>query len=147
MRPRRPGLLLSRCMADPTEEPSKSFGNMSEAHWSRSRADLNEEALEYLRDRSHKPGVAEGGAARNMYCPHCQGVIPLEYDSREAPTGERQRCPHCGGELDERVREMFNWVEIDQVSGSDAKALLPLFLLILVVVLGGATLLFLLILG
>lgn len=140
-------MLPSRSMSDPGNEPPKSFGNMSEAHWSRSRTDLNEEALEYLRERSRKPGVAEGGAARNMYCPHCQGVIPLEYDSREAPSGRRERCPHCGGELDERVREMFNWVEIDQVSGSDARALLPLFLGALVVVLGGAALLFYVILG
>ena len=67
--------------------------------------------------------------------------------SREAPSGERENCPHCGAELDERVREMFNWVEIDQVSGSDAKALLPIFLAGLIVILGGAALLFFLILG
>jgi hypothetical protein len=97
---------------------------------------MNEEALEYLRDRSHKPGVAEGGAARNMYCPSCQGVIPLNYDSRESPSGEREHCPHCGTLLDERVREMFNWVEIDQVSGSDARAILPFLLLGLLLLAG-----------
>ncbi|MEM7517558.1 MAG: hypothetical protein AAF368_11635, partial [Planctomycetota bacterium] len=99
-----------------------------EHHWSKSREGTNEEALEYLRERSQRPGVAEGGSSRNMYCPECQGVIPLEYDSRVAPEGGNEQCPHCGAALPERVREMFNWVEIDQVSGSDAKALLPLFL-------------------
>ncbi len=108
---------------------------MSDHHWSKARSDMNEEALEYLRDRSHKPGVESGGAARNMYCPSCQGVIPLNYDSRESPSGERENCPHCGVLLDERVREMFNWVEIDQVSGSDAKAILPILLLGFVLIL------------
>ena len=122
--------------SEPKTEPTKSFGNISDAHWSRSRTGLNEEALEYLRDRSQRPGVAEGGSARNMYCPSCQGVIPLEYDSREAPSGERESCPHCGTLLDERVREMFNWVEIDQVSGSDAKVVLPILAVGLLVILG-----------
>lgn len=118
------------------EESPASFGNMSDQHWSKARSEMNEEALDYLRDRSTKPGVASGGAARNMYCPSCQGVIPLNYDSREAPTGERENCPHCGVLLDERVREMFNWVEIDQVSGSDAKVILPILLLAMLVVTG-----------
>ncbi len=122
--------------------PPKSFGNMSDQHWSKTRTGLNEEALDYLRERSKKPGVAEGGAARNMYCPSCQGVIPLNYDSRESPSGVREQCPHCGTLLDERVREMFNWVEIDQVSGSDAKVVLPILALGLAVVLGLAWWLF-----
>jgi hypothetical protein len=99
---------------------------MSEHHWSRARRGMNEEALEHYRARSRAPGVAEGGGARNHYCMHCHGVIPLEYDSREAAGKEVQRCPHCGVELEGRVREMFNWVEIDQVPGSDLRAILPL---------------------
>lgn len=121
---------------DAPADRGKSFGNIDDAHWSRARREANPEALAYLRERSHRPGVAEGGGARNMYCPACQGVIPIAYDSRVPPTGERERCPHCGHELDPRVREMFNWVEIDQVSGSDAKALLlPLLAGILVLAL------------
>jgi len=111
------------------DPPTKSFGNMSEVHWSRTREGLNEEALEHYRKRSRAPGVAEGGAARNHYCMECDGVVPLEYDSRDStPTGP-ESCPHCGAQLDERVRAMFNWVEIDQVPGSDARALLPFFAL------------------
>ena len=136
--------LVSPEMTGPEKEEAKSFGNMSEHHWSRARDGENQEALDYLRDRSHKPGVAEGGAARNMYCPHCQGVIPLEYDSREAPSGQREKCPHCGVELDERVREMFNWVEIDQVSGSDAKVVIPILLGALLLGAGALFLLFML---
>lgn len=118
------------------ERPTKSFGNMSDEHWSRARQGLNEEALEHYRKRSRAPGVAEGGAARNHYCMECDGVVPLEYDSRDsAPTGP-ERCPHCDAPLDERVRAMFNWVEIDQVPGSDFKALLPSFAVGLLVVLG-----------
>jgi len=118
------------------QKQQKSFGNMSDQHWSKTRAGSNEEALAYLRDRSQKPGVAEGGAARNMYCPSCQGVVPLSYDSSQAPTGEEKRCPHCDVLLDERVMEMFNWVEIDQVPGSDAKVVLPILALALALVLG-----------
>ena len=110
---------------DAPERPAKSFGNMSEAHWSRSREGMNEEALEHYRARSRAPGVAGGGAARNHYCMSCDGVIPLEYDSRDPASGPPSRCPHCGVELDAHVRAMFNWVEIDQVPGSDFRALLP----------------------
>lgn len=126
--------------ADGGQMPEKSFGNMSDRHWSRTREGLNEEALEHYRKRSRAPGVAEGGAARNHYCMECDGVVPLEYDSRDAtPTGP-ERCPHCGTQLDERVRAMFNWVEIDQVPGSDLKALLPFILagLVLLGVMVGA---------
>ncbi len=106
-----------------------SVGNISEHHWSRARAGANREAIEYMQGRSRAPGVESGGAERNHYCMECQGVIPLSYDSR-VPLDEQvpERCPHCGAPLEGRVRAMFNWVEIDQVSGSDARALLPLFL-------------------
>jgi len=97
-----------------------------EEHWSRARAGMNQEALEHYRARSRAPGVAEGGSARNHYCMACHGVIPLEYDSRRPSDGPPGHCPHCGVELDPHVREMFNWVEIDQVPGSDLRALLPL---------------------
>ena len=106
-----------------------SWGNISEHHWSRSREGMNEEALEHYRERSRAPGVEEGGAERNHYCLECNGVIPLQYDSREAAGKETGRCPHCGVELEGRVRAMFNWVETDQVPDSDFKALLPLFLM------------------
>jgi hypothetical protein len=75
--------------------------------------------------------VAEGGAERNHYCMSCNGVIPLQYDQREPASGPPQHCPHCGVELDERVRAMFNWVEIDQVPGSDLRALLVPALVVL----------------
>jgi hypothetical protein len=97
-----------------------------EEHWSRSRAraDANQEALDYYRQRSRAPGVAGGGAERNHYCMACNGVIPLEYDSRSPAAGPPSNCPHCGAELDQRVRAMFNWVEIDQVPEGDARAVL-----------------------
>lgn len=97
-----------------------------EEHWSRSRAGMHREAIDHLRERSRAPGVAEGGAARNHYCMACHGVVPLDYDSRRPEQGPPQRCPHCGAELEGRVRAMFNWVEIDQVPASDLRALLPL---------------------
>ncbi len=99
----------------------------SDDHWSRSRAGMNQEALDYYRERSKAPGVAEGGAERNHYCMACNGVIPLAYDSRDPAAGAPEHCPHCGVELDARVRAMFNWVEIDQVPDSDLRALAPLF--------------------
>jgi hypothetical protein len=92
----------------------KSWGNLSEHHWSRARRDANQEALEYYRERSRAPGVAEGGAARNMYCMECDGVVPHA----------AERCPHCGAPIDDKVRRYFNWVEIDKPVESDAKPLL-----------------------
>jgi hypothetical protein len=115
----------------------KSLGNVSETHWSRSRKDLNQEELEFLRQKSQAPGVAEGGALRNHYCMECNGVIPLEYDSNESREGEPpEHCPHCGAETGGGVRMMFNWVEIDQAPGSDAKALMPFFIAIVLGLLG-----------
>ena len=95
---------------------------------------MNAEALEHYRRRSHAPGVEAGGAERNHYCLECNGVIPLVYDSREAAGKAVERCPHCGVELEGRVRAMFNWVETDQVHDSDLMAILPLFLAGLAVV-------------
>ena len=81
------------------------------------------------RARSRAPGVAEGGDLRNHYCLNCHGVIPLQYSMTEsADTIPEESCPHCGAKLEGNVRMMFNWVEIDQVHGSDLKALLPLLL-------------------
>ena len=121
-------------------EPAKSYGNISDTHWTRTRLETHGEALEYLRDRSKAPGVREGGSARNHYCMSCNGVIPLEYDSREAASQQAQHCPHCGVELDTRVRAMFNWVETDQVPSSDLAVLWPwlLGLLVLLVAAGWA---------
>ena len=102
------------------EAPPPSWGNMSEDHWSRSRKGTNQEAIEYYRDRSHAPGVEAGGAERNFYCMRCDGVIPH---------GEAiEACPHCGAELEDRVRRYFNWVEIDEPRGGDARAMLPLLI-------------------
>lgn len=116
------------------QEPSvPSYGNMSDNHWSRTRQELNKDAIDYYRERSKAPGVAEGGALRNHYCLKCNGVIPLEYDQRKPLEGPTGKCPHCGAELEGRVRAMFNWVETDQVPGSDLKVLLPLFLGVAVV--------------
>lgn len=119
-------------LPDPPEPDGipPSFGPMSEHHWSRSRGDRNEEALEFYREKSRAPGVAEGGSHRNQYCLSCGGVIPLEYDSR-VPLDEQTRtesCPHCGEALEGRVRQMFNWVETDQVPAGDAKFVLPVLL-------------------
>lgn len=104
----------------PVDPEPKSFGNMSEAHWSRARKDLNQEALEYLRSRSHSPGVAEGGAERNFYCMQCAGVIP------HSPP--RANCPHCGAALGDSVKRYFNWVEMNDPPKSDLRALLPFLL-------------------
>ena len=97
---------------------------LGEDHWSKSRAGENEEALEYYRERSKAPGVEEGGGMRNHYCFECDGVIELEYDSREPAPKTPESCPHCGAKLEGGARRMFNWVELDQPPGSDARALL-----------------------
>ena len=102
-------------MASP---PRKSFGNMSDDHWSRSRTDANEEALEYYRERSKAPGVAEGGGARNFYCMACDGVVPADHAG--------DSCPHCGEAIEGRTRRYFNWVEIDEPPRGDVG---PVFLI------------------
>lgn len=105
---------------EPGNEQPKSFGNISDAHWSRARRELNQEALEYYRQRSRAPGVAQGGAERNFYCMQCDGVIP------HSPP--RETCPHCGAALDESVRRYFNWVEMNDPPRSDLAALWPILL-------------------
>jgi hypothetical protein len=107
-----------RGAGDPQPVPNEpSFGRMSDRHWSRARAGTNEEALEYYRERSRAPGVAEGGAERNFYCMRCDGVIPFDV------AGEV--CPHCGVALEGMSKRYFNWVEINEPPKSDARALLP----------------------
>jgi hypothetical protein len=103
-----------------TPAHEKSFGNMSERHWSRARAGTNEEALEYYRQRSHAPGVEAGGAERNFYCMKCDGVIPFDFAGSS--------CPHCGESLAGMAKRYFNWVEINEPARSDFKALLPFLL-------------------
>lgn len=97
------------------EERGPSFGSMGPSHWSRARAGTNEEALDYYRERSKAPGVAEGGGPRNHYCMECDGVI--EHDS--AATA----CPHCGASLEGVSKRYFNWVEINEPPRSDARSL------------------------
>jgi len=121
--------------------PVPSWGNISEHHWSRSRKGMNEEALEYYRERSRAPGVAEGGSHRNHYCMSCNGVLPLEYDQRQPASKEHGTCPHCGAELESNVRAMFNWVEIDQVPSSDLRALAPILIGLVALIVGAAVLL------
>jgi hypothetical protein len=104
----------------PPAGAEKSFGNMSNRHWSRARAGTNEEALAYYRERSRAPGVEAGGAERNFYCMKCDGVIPFEFDGA--------RCPHCGESLEGMAKRYFNWVEINEPTRSDFKALLPFLL-------------------
>lgn len=122
-----------RAAEEPAYDPErarreKSYGVADERHWAKARRGLHEEEIEFLRERSRAPGVAEGGALRNHYCMECHGVIPLEYDSREsAEATPPENCPHCGAALEGGVRMMFNWVEMDQVPGSDLRALLPFF--------------------
>ena len=97
-------------------KPPKSYGGeVDEHHWSRGRSERNEEALEYYRERSQAPGVAEGGGARNFYCMECDGVIPHDRDDGA--------CPHCGAQLEGKTRRYFNWVEIDRPVESDFAAL------------------------
>ncbi|MEM7310655.1 MAG: hypothetical protein AAF682_28535 [Planctomycetota bacterium] len=104
------------------EGEQHSWGNVSDRHWSRAREGSNREAIDHMRERSKAPGVESGGGARNHYCMSCNGVIPIvgEAGVVEAP----EHCPHCGAALDDRVRAMFNWVEIDEPPQSDAGALL-----------------------
>ncbi|MAF66806.1 MAG: hypothetical protein CMJ84_14255 [Planctomycetes bacterium] len=111
--------------ATPSRTPAE------EARW---RARTNHEAVEYYRERSRAPGVAEGGGTRNHYCMECDGVIPLDGG------GDRVRCPHCGATLAGEAQRFFNWVELDRPPRSDARALAPLAL-------GGLLLLAVLVLG
>jgi len=111
----------------PSETP-KSYGNMSDQHWSKTRGERNREAIEYYRERSHAPGVAEGGSERNFYCMDCDGVIPFDHPEPS--------CPHCGAELSEKSRRYFNWVEIDQPVEGDFRAVLPWLLLAFVLLAG-----------
>jgi hypothetical protein len=99
-------------MAAGTQPPSH---DLEDHDPSRARGERNREALEYYRERSRAPGVAEGGAERNHYCMACDGVIPFGF------AGER--CPHCDEPLDERVRRYFNWVEINEPPDSDLRPL------------------------
>ncbi len=100
-----------------SDDSEKSFGNIGPKHWSRARAGENAEAIDYYRERSKAPGVAEGGGARNFYCMRCDGVIPFDH--------AESSCPHCGEALDENAKRYFNWVEINEPAKSDFKALLP----------------------
>ena len=112
-------------MTDSEKEPkSQDTAPLGEDHWSKARAGENEEALEYYRERSKAPGVEDGGGLRNHYCFECDGVIELEYDSREPAPKTPETCPHCGAKLEGGARRMFNWVELDQSPASDARALL-----------------------
>ncbi len=105
-----------------------SVGQVTDEHWSRARAELNKDALDYLRERNSAPGVADADKnPRNSYCMECDGVLPLSYDSRSPASKKTERCPHCGAKIERNIRRMFNWVEMDQVPDSDLKALLPLF--------------------
>jgi hypothetical protein len=111
--------------ADGTQ-PERRDSLLPDDHWSRNRSERNHEALEYLREKSRAPGVAEGGAERNQYCMQCGGVLPLAYvSSQPADRAHPATCPHCGAEVHPTVRAMFNWVEIDQVPRGDFAALAP----------------------
>ena len=99
------------------EEPVKSYGNMSEHHWSKTRGERNKEAIDYYRERSKAPGVEQGGAARNFYCMECDGVIPFDHGG--------DACPHCSAPIEGSARRYFNWVEIDRPGEGDFRALLP----------------------
>lgn len=108
------------------KQPEPQGSLLPADHWSRNRSERNHEALEYLREKSRAPGVAEGGAERNQYCMECGGVLPLAYvSSQPADRANLAHCPHCGAEIHPTVRAMFNWVEIDQVPRGDFAALAP----------------------
>ncbi|TAJ17858.1 MAG: hypothetical protein EPO68_08740 [Planctomycetota bacterium] len=93
-----------------------SWGPISDRHWTRARAGQNEEALEYYRERSKAPGVAEGGDVRNFYCMECDGVIPYQSGAVD--------CPHCGARVEPGVRRYFNWVEMEMPAPSDRRFLI-----------------------
>lgn len=103
-------------------DPEQAPGILGPDHWSKARSGMHNEALEYYRERSKAPGVAEGGGARNFYCMDCDGVISMDH--------EGEQCPHCGAALAGKAKRYFNWVEIDQPPSSDLKALLPYLLAI-----------------
>jgi len=128
---------------EPTDAPDDVREPAAKLHWSKERVGLHSEARDFYRERSHAPGVAEGGGARSHYCMECGGLLPLNYDRRQAASGDPGTCPHCGVTLDARIRRMFNWVETDQVPASDLKALLPWFLVGTLITIGLLILLFL----
>ena len=115
--------------ANESKPGEKSYGNMSEHHWSKTRGERNREALDYYRERSKAPGVADGGDARNFYCMECDGVIP--WDGFEGSP-----CPHCGAETEGSARRYFNWVEIDRPPESDRTALFLAAGIVILVILG-----------
>jgi hypothetical protein len=122
----------------PGGTPERRDSLLPDDHWSRTRSERNRETLEYLREKSRAPGVAEGGAERNQYCMQCGGVLPLAYVSSQPADRDRStNCPHCGAEVHPTVRAMFNWVEIDQVPRGDFAALAP-WLLGVVLLVGAA---------
>ena len=94
----REGEVASLWSMTASEKDPKAEGTppLGEDHWSKARAGENEEALDYYRERSKAPGVEEGGGMRNHYCFECDGVIELEYDSREPAPKTPESCPHCG---------------------------------------------------
>ncbi len=98
------------------EAEEKSYGNMSDQHWSKTRGERNADAIDYYRDRSQAPGVEGGGEARNYYCMECDGVIPWDDFQGDA-------CPHCGAAIEGSARRYFNWVEIDRTPKSDYTAM------------------------
>lgn len=108
--------------------PLKSFGNISEHHWTRARDGTNREAIEFYRQRSHDPGVAEGGEERNYWCMECGGVVPYDY---QGPS-----CPHCKAALEGDAKRYFNWVEIDREVESDWRIAWPLILIAVVALFG-----------
>ncbi|QDU67777.1 hypothetical protein [Engelhardtia mirabilis] len=123
--------------SDAKSSTERHSAKLPESHWARARDGTNTEALEYLRNRSKAPGVADGGSERNHYCLKCNGVLPLRYDSRKAAEKvPPKKCPHCGEPIEQRVRAMFNWVETDQVPGSDARAMAPLVVGLILIVAG-----------
>jgi len=117
---------------DGQERPVKSFGNISEHHWSRARKGTNQEAIDYYRKRSHDPGVEEGGESRNFYCMECGGVIPFEEEGAE----KAESCPHCSASLSEDARRYFNWVEIDRPVQSELRSIWPLVVIVILGIVG-----------
>lgn len=120
----------------PGELPPRTVGGAGEGEFvddgyrGRARAERNREALEYYRERSRRPGVAEGGKERNFYCMECEGVVPHDQVNGA--------CPHCGAEIDPRVRRYFNWVELDTPPEGDAGPILRLAALVLAIAAGAA---------
>ena len=108
----------------------RSYGNMSEHHWSKTRGERNREAIDYYRERSRAPGVEEGGGPRTSTAWTATGSSPTTRGSARARTVARSSTARSGG-------TSTGW-EIDRPPASDLRALLPWMVLVAALLAAGA---------